>query len=93
MNVKGIIRQLNKAGVADDVLDTIGLQYKGSGFLRLIGGLGVFAAGVLVGSSLGLLLAPVPGTEMREKARLRINEMREKASRMGQSGTQEGIRP
>jgi hypothetical protein len=84
MEVKGLIRQLSKSGVADDVFRAFGLEAHNSALLRFIGGLGVFAAGAIVGTGIGVLLAPAPGVEMRAKARTRIDEMRSAAMRMGE---------
>jgi hypothetical protein len=88
MKVKRIIRQLDRMGLADDILDVIGLEPRGSGLARFFGNITLFALGALVGAGVGLLAAPVPGVEMREKARARLTEMRGAVGRMGQGSEQ-----
>ena len=56
----------------DDLLDALGMQRKGSGdwVVPAVTALGV---GLLVGAGLGLLLAPKPGSALREDLRERLH--------------------
>lgn len=62
----------------DDLLDLIGLEMRRSASDRLVPALAIFGAGVLVGVGVGLMLAPKPGSELR-------NELRDRLSR-GETG-------
>ena len=52
----------------DDLLDTLGLERKSTAS-TVFGGLGLFAVGLLVGSAVGMLFAPMTGSEVRETIR------------------------
>jgi len=54
---------------ADDVLDLLGLQRKGTDWAPAITALGV---GLLVGAGIGLLLAPKSGADLRDDLRQRL---------------------
>ncbi len=56
----------------DDLLDALGMQRKGSGdwVVPAVTALGV---GLLVGAGLGLLLAPKPGSALRDDLRERLH--------------------
>ncbi|RKH58596.1 YtxH domain-containing protein [Corallococcus aberystwythensis] len=56
----------------DDVLDLIGLETRRSTAETALPALGIFAAGVLVGVGVGMLLADKPGTQLRGDLRQRI---------------------
>ena len=56
----------------DRLLDRMGLQYKQSAQDVVLPALGIFAAGLAVGATLGLLFAPKPGTEIRRGVRNRL---------------------
>ncbi len=56
----------------DNVLDRLGLQHKQSAQDVVLPALGIFAAGLAVGATLGLLFAPRPGTEIRRDVRHRL---------------------
>ena len=64
MNLKSL-RDLNK----DDVLSSVGLQTKSS---PVPGMVGMFGLGMLVGAGVALLLAPKPGSELRDDLRERL---------------------
>jgi hypothetical protein len=49
----------------DDVLAMLGLQARESDTARLLGALGTFGVGILVGAGVALLLAPKAGRELR----------------------------
>lgn len=56
----------------DDLLGLIGLQSKRSFTSELLGTLGTFGIGLLVGAGVALLLAPKPGRELRHDLRAKI---------------------
>lgn len=56
----------------DDFLGLLGLQTKRSFTGELLGGLGTFGIGLLVGAGVALLLAPKPGRELRQEIRTKI---------------------
>jgi hypothetical protein len=64
MNLKDL-RNLDK----DDVLGLMGLESKHSTGAYLASTLGTFGVGLLVGAGIALLLAPKPGSELREDIR------------------------
>ncbi len=56
----------------DDLLGLLGLETKRSDSGRLLGALGTFGVGLLVGAGVALLLAPKPGRELRQDIRTRV---------------------
>jgi hypothetical protein len=56
----------------DRLLEALGLGERPSAFSWFMGALGTFALGALVGASVGLLSAPKPGRELRNKLRKRL---------------------
>ena len=60
----------------DELLAKLGLERKESTGEWLVGALGFFGVGLLVGAGLGLLLAPKSGRELREGIRHRIRRER-----------------
>ncbi|HEY5284364.1 MAG TPA: YtxH domain-containing protein [Polyangia bacterium] len=56
----------------DDFLGLIGLQTKRSLTGDLLGTLGTFGIGLLVGAGVALLLAPKPGRDLRQDLRAKI---------------------
>jgi gas vesicle protein len=56
----------------DDFLGLLGLQSKQSFTGELLGTLGTFGIGLLVGAGVALLLAPKPGRELRHDIRAKI---------------------
>jgi hypothetical protein len=61
-----------KAMDKDDVLGLLGLETKHSGASRVLGTLGTFGIGLLVGAGVALLLAPKTGSELREDLRTQL---------------------
>ncbi len=57
----------------DDVLAMLGLETKQSTAGMLLGALGTFGIGLVVGAGIGLLLAPKPGRELRENLKERLS--------------------
>jgi len=56
----------------DDVLCMMGLQARRSTTSALLGALGPFGLGLVVGAGVALLLAPKPGSEIRQDVRERL---------------------
>jgi gas vesicle protein len=56
----------------DDFLGLLGLQSKRSFTGELLGSLGTFGIGLLVGAGVALLLAPKPGRDLRQDIRTKI---------------------
>jgi gas vesicle protein len=69
------IRDMSK----DDILATLGLASKPTTGEWLLGTIGIFGIGVLVGASAALLLAPKAGTDLRQDLGRRISEVRNRA--------------
>lgn len=69
----GDIRDLNK----DDILSALGLATKTSTSDRLLGTLGIFGVGLLVGAGAALLLAPKSGQDLREDLGDRFRKFRD----------------
>ena len=57
----------------DDLLNMVGLESKRSTADAVVPTLTAFSVGVLVGVGIGLLLAPKPGSELREDLRSRLS--------------------
>jgi len=56
----------------DDLLNMVGLETRRSTADAVVPTLTAFSVGVLVGVGIGLLLAPKPGSELREDLRNRL---------------------
>jgi gas vesicle protein len=56
----------------DDFLGLVGLQTKRTFTSELLGTLGTFGIGLLVGAGIALLLAPKPGRDLRHDLRAKI---------------------
>lgn len=56
----------------DDLLELVGLESRRNTTDKLVPALALFGAGVLVGVGLGLMLAPKPGTQLREDLKNRL---------------------
>jgi hypothetical protein len=64
----------------DDVLQLLGLETRRSNMDYLVPSLAILGVGLLVGTGLGLLVAPRPGRELREDLAKRIQDMPETMS-------------
>jgi len=73
------IRNMDK----DDFLGLLGLETKHTFTNRLLGALGTFGIGLLVGVGAGLLLAPKTGSDMRHDLRARLHRNGKCASTNG----------
>jgi len=84
MNLKDL-RNMDK----DDLLGLMGLETKTSTGSYLAGTLGTFGVGLLVGAGIALLLAPKPGSELREDIRGKLRRADPDAipSALGQNET------
>lgn len=49
----------------EDILGALGLQSKPTAVSMVLGTLGIFGVGLVVGASMALLFAPKPGHELR----------------------------
>lgn len=58
----------------DDLLEMIGLEERRSGGDRVLPGLAMFGAGILLGVGLGLMLAPKPGAALREDLKSHLGQ-------------------
>ena len=67
-----VSNQFNKA----HMLDSLGLQEKRDPVDLILPALGIFSAGLVVGSLLGVLFAPKTGTQLRSDIRRRIDDIR-----------------
>lgn len=74
----------------DDFLGLIGLQSKRSFTSELLGGLGTFGIGLLVGAGVALLLAPKPGRDLRQDLRSKIHRGRGDAETKNGAGESAG---
>lgn len=81
----------------DDLLNLIGLETRRDTTDELLPVLGAFAAGVLVGAGLGLLLAPKPGNQLRDDLKQRLASGQEyltnAVGRGGDNAEQQGTPP
>jgi hypothetical protein len=57
---------------AEDLLKIIGLQRRRDFGDWMLPAIGFFGAGLLIGTGLGLLVAPKPGRELREDVKSRL---------------------
>jgi hypothetical protein len=68
----------------EQILERLGLTPKPDFFDYLLPAAGIFAAGILLGAGLGLMMAPKPGAELREDLAARYAEaMRSLRSQRG----------
>ena len=79
MNVRNVRRAMDID--VDDVLGLIGLARRRSALRMLVPIFGVLAAGVAVGTGLGLFLAPKPGRQLLREAGGKVNDIRERLRR------------
>jgi gas vesicle protein len=73
----------------DDFLGLVGLQTKRSLTSELLGTLGTFGIGLLVGAGVALMLAPKPGRELRQDIRAKIRRGKAEAEDKSPEGTGE----
>jgi hypothetical protein len=70
------IRNLDK----DDFLGLLGLETRQSFTTRMLGTLGTFGVGLLVGAGVALLLAPKAGNELRQDLASKLRREGKKAA-------------
>jgi gas vesicle protein len=64
----------------DDILGALGLQTRSSTASWVLGTLGLFGLGMVVGAGVALMLAPKPGAELRRDLEGRIRSVRERVA-------------
>ena len=75
----------------DALLGLIGLETRREPSDVLLPALGAFTVGVLVGAGIGLLLAPRPGTQLRDELGRRLRSEQGEAEPQAQSEVPSGI--
>lgn len=68
----------------DDMLNLIGLETRRTNADYLVPALALFGVGLLVGTSIGLLVAPRPGRELREDIAHRLQQAPDAMARLPQ---------
>jgi hypothetical protein len=86
VNVKDL-QKLDK----DRLLELLGLETRKGPADVLLPALGAFTVGVLVGAGLGLLLAPRPGTQLRDELGRRLRPAPEPSEDTARSEVPSGI--
>lgn len=61
----------------EDILSALGLESKATTTERLLGSIGIFGVGLLVGAGVALLLAPKSGQDLREDLQQRLRNLRQ----------------
>jgi gas vesicle protein len=64
----------------DDILGALGLQTKSSTTSWVLGTLGLFGLGMVIGAGVALMLAPKPGSELRRDLEDRLRSVRERVA-------------
>ena len=77
----------------DDFLGLLGLQAKHSFTGELLGTLGTFGIGLLVGAGVALLLAPKPGRDLRHDLRAKIRRGKAEGEDKLPDGANEALPP
>jgi hypothetical protein len=76
------IRNMDK----DDLLGLLGLETKHSSAGRLLGTLGIFGVGLLVGAGVALLMAPKAGSDLRQDLRTKMRPDKPNGGEPGDAG-------
>jgi hypothetical protein len=76
-----------------DVLEATGIRPRPTSGIDVVSGVSLFAAGLLVGAGIGLLLAPSSGERLRQDLGERIGELRERLETGLSSSSGEPERP
>ena len=71
----------------EDILGALGLQTRSSTTSWVLGTLGLFGLGMVIGAGVALMLAPKPGIELRRDLEGRIRNVRERVTGNGQLDT------
>jgi hypothetical protein len=87
-DIMGEVAKLIERIRLDEVLHEVGVQRRG----HMLSGLGIFAAGVVVGAAASLLLAPKSGEEMRQDLADRLSNLGQSVSDKVQSAARKGER-
>ena len=64
----------------EDILGALGLQTKSTTTSWVLGTLGLFGLGMVIGAGVALMLAPKPGNELRRDLEDRIKSVRERVT-------------
>lgn len=75
-DLKDLKKELSRMD-KDDVLELIGLETRKGATDYLLPAIGAFSVGLLLGTGLGLLIAPKPGAQLRDDLRSRLQEGQE----------------
>jgi hypothetical protein len=70
-----------------DILGALGLQTKSSTAGWVLGTLGLFGLGMVIGAGVALMVAPKPGAELRRDLEGRLRNVRERVTGNGQLDT------
>jgi hypothetical protein len=71
----------------EDILGALGLQTKSSTAGWVLGTLGLFGLGMVIGAGVALMVAPKPGAELRRDLEGRLRNVRERVTGNGQLDT------
>lgn len=71
----------------DDVLQLLGLETRRTNMETILPSLAILGLGLLVGTGIGLLVAPRPGRELRDDLAKRIQDMPETMSALPKRAT------
>lgn len=69
----------------DDILGALGLQTKSSTTSWVLGTLGIFGLGMVIGAGVALMVAPKPGAELRRDLEGRLKTARDRIAGNGQT--------
>jgi hypothetical protein len=64
----------------DDILGALGLQTKSSTTSWVLGTLGLFGLGMVIGAGVALMVAPKPGSELRRDLEGRLKSVRDRVA-------------
>ena len=64
----------------EDILGALGLQTKTTTTSWVLGTLGLFGLGMVIGAGVALMVAPKPGSELRRDLEDRLKNVRERVS-------------
>lgn len=80
MNLRNIFDSDMRDERYDDLLDRMGLQRKNSSNDQTLASIGLFAMGLGLGATLGMLFAPKSGEKLRSEAKQKLPNLRRDSS-------------